>query len=106
MQRAKWSLATVESGLGGELVQRLTATQEKPDLGISGIFRGGQVLIERPTPEELLSFTTSYRQDMWKLPRRCNLPGRRKTSICIITPEGLQVTRPMAARREYAHFGL
>ena len=107
MQRAKWSLATVESGLGGELVQRLTATQEKPDLGISGIFRGGQVLIERPTPDELLSFTTSYRQD-----RGVEVclgvaiyPAGEKQDVylVLITPEGLQqFTRPYGGPPEYA----
>ena len=49
-----WTLAVVEFGLGGELV-RLLAGQPGP-------FLSGEVLPERPEPEELYAFVESYRQ--------------------------------------------
>lgn len=54
MERNGWSLAVIESGLGGELIRRLAA--------VEGPFLGGQVLTALPTPAELLDLAEDYRR--------------------------------------------
>jgi nicotinamide-nucleotide amidase len=49
-----WTIAIVESGLGGNLIRRLAK--------FHGSFLCGQVLKELPLPEELIKLTNSYRQ--------------------------------------------
>jgi competence/damage-inducible protein CinA-like protein len=54
LEHIGWTLVAVEVGLGGELLQRLAA--------VPGPFRGGEVLAEQPTPQELAEFTDAFRQ--------------------------------------------
>ena len=54
LEHIGWTLVAVEVGLGGELLQRLAA--------VPGPFRGGEVLAEQPTPQELAEFTGAFRQ--------------------------------------------
>jgi competence/damage-inducible protein CinA-like protein len=51
--RNSWTLAVVEAGLGGDLIRQLAAAK--------GPFLGGQMLTERPSPEELMAITEAYR---------------------------------------------
>ena len=59
LQKRGWTLAAVESGLGGELVGRLAVKKGVSD---TGTFLGGEVLAELDDPQELLSITDIYRQ--------------------------------------------
>ncbi|MBN1147897.1 MAG: CinA family nicotinamide mononucleotide deamidase-related protein [Anaerolineales bacterium] len=62
LQYIGWTLAVVETGLGGELVRRLSnAAQAHGNEPISA-FRGGEVMAELPTPDELHTFVAAYRQ--------------------------------------------
>ena len=54
LEHLGWTLVAVEVGLGGDLVRRLAT--------VHGPFRGGEVLPEQPTPEELAEFTDAFRQ--------------------------------------------
>ena len=54
LEHIGWTLVAVEVGLGGEFLQRLAA--------VPGPFRGGEVLAEQPTPQELAEFTDAFRQ--------------------------------------------
>jgi nicotinamide-nucleotide amidase len=54
LMRKGWKLAVIESGLNGGLLRRLA--------GVEGLLRGGEVIPERPSPEELMDFTAGYRQ--------------------------------------------
>jgi competence/damage-inducible protein CinA-like protein len=86
MQRRGWSLTVVEAGLGGELIRRLA--------GVSGSFRGGEVLPAAPTQKELLAIVDAYRQE-----HRAEVglgvtiyPGAEKQEIILVlvTPDGSQ----------------
>jgi competence/damage-inducible protein CinA-like protein len=99
VQLKGWTLAVVEAGLNGELVRRLVAAK--------GPFRGGEVLSERPAPDELVSFTDSFRQL-----RSAEIglgvaiyPANEKQDVflVLITPQGKQtVMRPYGGPVEYA----
>lgn len=54
LENRHWTLAAVEAGLGGNLVQRLAAAKSS--------FVSGQVLNGVSASQELLAFTESYRQ--------------------------------------------
>jgi competence/damage-inducible protein CinA-like protein len=54
VQRHGWTLAVVESGLGGDLIQRLAAG--------SGVFVGGEVLTDPINSTNLPQITTAYRK--------------------------------------------
>ncbi len=94
-----WTLSIVEAGLGGHLIRRLAALQ--------GPFRGGEVLAERPNPDELMAFTEGYRQS-----RGADVglgvaiyPSQEKQDVhfVLITPLGKQqFTRPYGGPPEYA----
>jgi competence/damage-inducible protein CinA-like protein len=94
-----WTLAVVESGLGGELVRRLGAA--------NGPFNGGEVLMERPSPADLPAITEQARQacgaevclGVVLLPRG----ERQEIHILLITPQGSQqFERPYGGPPEYA----
>jgi nicotinamide-nucleotide amidase len=94
-----WTLAVVEAGLNGDLVRRLVAA--------NGPFRGGEVLSERPAPEELEAYTDAFRQA-----RQAEVglgvaiyPAEDKQDVflVIITPDGKQsMLRPYGGPVEYA----
>lgn len=99
VHRNGWTLAVVESGLGGDLIRRLASAP--------GPFLGGQMLIEIPSPEELSALTEEYR-----LARGANVglgvaihPAGSKQDVflVLITPEGRQqYMRPYGGPPEYA----
>jgi nicotinamide-nucleotide amidase len=103
-----WSLAVVEAGLGGELVQRLAAA--------GGAFQGGEVLAHGPAPQDLPSLTTAAclaRQAEVGLGIALYPDGDTvQISLAVITPEGEKlVERPFGGPPEYAprwavHHGL
>lgn len=119
VKKQGWTLAVVEAGIGGELLQRLAtkaqavvsttaglSTAEDPT-GLASTFRGGEVLTNVPTPEELAEFVLQYRQT-----RQVEVclgvavyPGteKRDVHIVLITPEGQQQSiRPYGGPPEYA----
>jgi nicotinamide-nucleotide amidase len=49
-----WNLVVIESGLNGELTQRLAS--------VHGSFYGGEILPERPSPEELPGLLINYQK--------------------------------------------
>ena len=71
------------------------------------IFRGGEVITRRPSPEQLAQLTADYRRA-----RQAEVclgvaiyPGPEKQEVCIvvITPQGTQhFTRPYGGPPEYA----
>lgn len=99
LRRRGWSLAVVEAGLGGELTRRLAKTE--------GPFRGGEVLTELPSPDQLFSLAIGYRQA-----RSVDVclgvalhAGLEKQDVylALITPEGeQQFTRPFGGPPQYA----
>lgn len=107
VQKQGWTLAVVEAGIGGELLQRLAAKTAPQIPGDTSNFRGGEVLTGLPSPEELSQFVTDYRQS-----RQVDVclgvavyPGQEKRDVQIfmITPEGQQQSiRPYGGPPEYA----
>jgi hypothetical protein len=107
VSRRNWTLAVVESGMGGELVRRLAAASKSSDKGIASIFQGGEVIPELPAQDELKTFTSAYRQA-----RQVEVclgvmihPGLEKqdVQIVLVTPEGVQeFARPYGGPPEYA----
>ena len=99
VQTKGWTLVVVEAGLNGELVRRLAAAQ--------GPFHGGEVLSERPAPQELTVFTGAYRQaHQAEVGLGVAIyPSGEKQDVCLvmITPQGTQTeTRPYGGPVEYA----
>ena len=100
LQQMGWSLTVVESDLGGELLRRLA---ESP-----GVFRGGEMLAERPRDgEELLAITENYRQARQAevglgvaiYPRGV----KQEVQVALITPESKRtLLRPYGGPPEYA----
>lgn len=94
-----WSLAVIESGLGGELIRRLAATGKA--------FRGGEALTKVPAPEELRSLAEAYRQT-----READValavavvPGGETQNIhlALVTPEtSIEMHRPWGGPPQYA----
>jgi hypothetical protein len=113
VKKQGWTLAVVEAGIGGELLQRLATKAQAVDssavdpTGLASTFRGGEVLTNVPTPEELAEFVLQYR-----LTRQVEVclgvavyPGteKRDVHIVLITPEGQQQSiRPYGGPPEYA----
>ncbi len=105
VKRSGWNLAVVEAGLGGDLIRQLASAQS-PTPSAPGTFLGGQMITERPAPQELSTITEAYRQE---LGADVGLgvvlhPGAEKQDVYItlITPEGQQqYTRPYGGPPEY-----
>jgi len=102
-----WELATVESGLSGILARRLTMAAQDQSSDITAVYRGGEVVMVLPTPEELAEFTFSYRKKQQVevclgvavYPRE----GKQDIHISLITPLGSQeYLRPFGGPPEYA----
>ncbi len=98
IQRNGWSLVVVESGLGGNLIRRLATSQ--------GPFLGGEVLVETPSPEELLAIAETFRQA--RQAQVCLgvaiIPSnaRHEVHLAIVTPAGTQMlSRPYGGPPEY-----
>lgn len=107
VQKQGWSLAVVEAGLGGDLLRRLASAGQSPQTNLAGTFRGGEVIAELPTPQELHDFALSYRNN--KQVDVClgvavyQGTEKRDVHIVLITPEGQQqFTRPYGGPPEYA----
>ncbi len=106
-QKQGWSLAVVEAGLGGDLLRRLASAAQEQQTSRTSIFRGGEVIADLPTPQELHDFVQTYRST--KQVDVCLgvavYPGteKRDVHIVLITPEGQQqFTRPYGGPPEYA----
>lgn len=99
LRRNGWTLAVLESGLGGDLISRLAS--------VPGPFLGGQMLAEIPTQEILLASTEEYRQSRNAdvgLGVSVQAAGARSdVYLVLITPQGRQqFTRPYGGPPEYA----
>jgi molybdopterin-biosynthesis enzyme MoeA-like protein len=106
-QKQGWSLAVMEAGLGGDLLRRLASAAQEQQTSRTSIFRGGEVIADLPTPQELHDFVQTYRSN--KQVDICLgvavYPGteKRDVHIVLITPEGQQqFTRPYGGPPEYA----
>jgi competence/damage-inducible protein CinA-like protein len=107
LHRRGWTLATVESGLSGSLIRRLSIASQNWEQGETSPFRGGEVITELPTVEELSTITANCRE---KLQVEVSLgvaiyPRPEKQDVCIvlITPSGRQeFIRPFGGPPEYA----
>lgn len=107
IQKKEWTLAVVEAGTGGILIQRLTPKTNNPQLNQNNPFRGGETLTTLPTPSELGRIAASYRQS-----RRVEAclgvaiyPSQEKydVHIVLITPLGQQqISQPYGGPPEYA----
>lgn len=99
LNRKGWTLAVVESGLNGLLIRRLA--------GVEGPFLGGEMLTERPSPQELMECTQILRQSRGAdaalgvsiYPQE----ELQEIHLALITPDGTQqLTRPYGGPPEYA----
>jgi len=107
LRRQGWSLAVIESGLGGELIRHLASAAENLENGTSGIFLGGEVITTLPAQGELLALTTDYRNS-----RQAEVclgvaiypgPERQDVHLALVTPEKQQeMSRPYGGPPEYA----
>jgi competence/damage-inducible protein CinA-like protein len=94
-----WNLAVIEIGLGGELVRRLSNAAQAQGNGPNNAFRGGEVIAELPTPDELRALAKTYRQT-----RQVEVcltvavypgPDKQDVHLVLITPEEEQLfSRP------------
>jgi competence/damage-inducible protein CinA-like protein len=94
-----WTLTVVEAGLDGNLIRRLST--------VTGPFLGGQILTERPTPENLERVVAEYcriRDAQVGLGVAIYPQGERQdVHLVIISPMGVQKsTRPYGGPPEYA----
>jgi len=107
LQKRGWTLATIESGLNGNLIRRLSIASQNWEKGATSPYRGGEAISELPTLEELSTQTAACRQ---KLRVEVGLgvaiyPQTEKQDACIvlITPNGHQeFIRPFGGPPEYA----
>jgi len=122
LQDKGWSLAVVEYGLGGELLRKLSATARHPAGGPISAFQGGEVITELPARDELMAFTSAYRQirqvevclgvAVYPGTDRQEARSTADVHLALITPEGQQeFTRPYGGPPEYTsrwalHHGL
>lgn len=102
-----WTLAVLEFGLNGSLIQHLSSAENNFDSGPLSLFRGGEVIAESPNTDELLSFTAAYRQT--RMAEVCIgvaiYPGleTQDVHIALITPERREIyTRPYGGPPENA----
>ena len=91
LRRKDWNLAVVEAGLSGDLTRRLAA--------VGTAFRGGEVLTELPSPDELLALTSEYqRSKEAEVGLGVSVypgPEKQDVHIVLITPvEEKQYARP------------
>ncbi len=91
LHRKGWSLAIVEAGLGGKLIQRLAAAQ--------GLFLGGEILTGTPNLDELIASTEACRNSYHAqvgLGVAIHPAGeRQEVYLVLVTPMGKQqFTRP------------
>jgi nicotinamide-nucleotide amidase len=100
LQQRGWNLTVVESDLGGQLLRRLA--------GSPGVFRGGEMLAERPKDgEALLAVTENYRQargaDVGLGVAIYPHGEKQDVQVALITPEGQRtLQRPYGGPPEYA----
>jgi competence/damage-inducible protein CinA-like protein len=99
LHRKGWSLVVVESGLGGNLIRRLASAP--------GPFLGGEVLIETPSPDDLVAIAEAYRQARMAevgLGVAIHPAGERQdVYFALVTPTGKeQFSRPYGGPPEYA----
>jgi nicotinamide-nucleotide amidase len=96
-----WTLAVLEAGMGGKIIQRLSA--------ISGPFIGGQVLTDQPSADRLLQLTDEYRKSQHadvglgvSLQTSTNSP---EVFMVLITPRKTQqFSRRYAGPSEYVSY--
>jgi nicotinamide-nucleotide amidase len=107
LQRRAWTIGTVESGLSGNLIRRLSIASQNWEKGKTSPFRGGKVITKLPTLEELSTITVRFRQE---LQVEVGLgvaiyqqPEKQDVSIILVTPSGRQeFIRPFGGPPEYA----
>ncbi len=91
LKKQRWTLAVVESGLGGNLIKKLTSEL--------GPFLGGEVVPNSLNPQELSALTENYRQsrgaDVGLGVVIDTTQGKQDVFIVLITPHGTQqLSRP------------
>jgi len=106
LESRKWGLATVESGLSGILIRRLSMATQDQSSEIKAVFRGGEVLMALPSPVELSELTTSYMHK--RQVEAClgvaiySKKESQDVHIVLITPQGSQeYLRPFGGPPEY-----
>jgi len=107
LKKKGWSLSVIESGLNGELIQRLSRSVQKHTNDFENVFHGGEVIIELPAPEKLLSLTKAHRKSRQVdvcLGNVIQPEGERQNiTIALITPESKKVlSLPYGGPAEYA----
>jgi competence/damage-inducible protein CinA-like protein len=105
--RRGWSLAVIESNMGGELIQCLAGTQTGKEPGEESPFRGGEVFVQPSAPEQLLEIAETYRKN-----RQADVclgvvvypgPEKQDVHLAMITPDGQQqISRPYGGPPQYA----
>jgi len=102
-----WSLAVIEAGLGGNLIQKLTTCSDAPSSEFNNTFQGGEVLAQLPDSKELAGIVNAYREK-----HQVDVgfgvvihPGPKKQEVhmVLISPDGQeQFSRPFGGPPEYA----
>jgi len=102
-----WSLAIVEYGLGGRLINRLSSGISPDEKDLEILFKGGEVLTELASPEELLQIADRFRKD-----RQTNVclgvaifdgEGKQVIHLVLVTPDKIQQkVRSYGGPPEYA----
>jgi competence/damage-inducible protein CinA-like protein len=106
LQKRGWSIGTVESGLSGNLIRRLSIASKNWEKDKISPFRGGKVITKLPNLDELSTVTANFRQELQVevglgvvIYQRME---KQDVSIVLITPDGHQeFLRPFGGPPEY-----
>jgi competence/damage-inducible protein CinA-like protein len=97
--RKGWSLAVVEAGLLGELINQFAPADQQNSSGSSRYFRGGKILISPPEAEQFLEFVREFHRTSQAdvCLGVAIYPGQEKQEVLLVlvSPEGEQsISRP------------
>lgn len=107
LERQGWSLAVMEYGLGGALINRLSTAAQRLASGSGSAFHSGEVVTKLEDPSELPAMTTACRRN--RAVDVCLGVGlfpageRQEVHLALVTPQQQkQFTRPYGGPPEYA----
>jgi hypothetical protein len=105
--RHGWSLAVLEYGLDGALINRLSNAAHRLGAGNSGAFRSGEVITVLDSPARLLELVAAGRQnhqvDVCLGVAVFPAGERQEVHLALITPDQQsEFTRPYGGPPEYA----
>lgn len=107
LDRQGWSLAVIEYGLGGALINRLSNAAQRMGAKSGGAFRNGEVIagLENPSrlPELTAACCQNHQVDVCLGVAIIPAGGRQEVHLVLITPDQQdEFTRPYGGPPEYA----